>query len=216
MDGCLLNIDLQDTGSYNLYVSIINQTGCRKDSSMIQVVKVHPLPKADFNYSPENPTIINPGIDFVNKSKQANYYQWLFENEEISTAINPTHYYPDTGEYEISLIAQTEYGCLDTITKNLHIDEEAVFYMPNAFSPNADNLNDEFFIVYKGIKKEGFELKIFDRWGQLTYVSTDINEKWDGKVQGKIVPSDTYSYKLIFTDFKGVNHTKKGQIQLIR
>lgn len=67
-------------------------------------------------------------------------------------------------------------------------------YFPTAFSPNGDGLNDEFGIVGEGI--DNYLLKIYNRWGELIFYSTDPTRKWNGTYKGTIVPIGTYVYEM--------------------
>ena len=55
--------------------------------------------------------------------------------------------------------------------------------MPNAFTPNGDGANEKFMVAYTGIKK--YNIKIYDRWGQLAYESNDIDDGWNGTLNQK-------------------------------
>src|SRR5437868_6190629 len=67
-------------------------------------------------------------------------------------------------------------------------------YIPSAFTPNGDGINDAF-----GVKGEGivnYHLYIYDRWGKVLFESTNPNQQWDGKYGGEPAQSDTYTYQL--------------------
>ena len=88
------------------------------------------------------------------------------------------------------------------------------FRIPNAFSPNNDDINDVFKVWGVGLYE--FDLLIFNRWGQLIYRSNDQEEGWDGTINGRDVQVDVYVYKLIY---KGLGLSVKedvGRIALIR
>ena len=68
-------------------------------------------------------------------------------------------------------------------------------YLPTAFTPNGDGLNDDFGAVGEGI--EAYQLIIYNRWGQIIFESKNINEKWDGNYNGKQAPPGVYSYELL-------------------
>jgi gliding motility-associated-like protein len=68
-------------------------------------------------------------------------------------------------------------------------------YMPNAFTPNGDGLNDGFGAVGEGI--EAYHLIVYNRWGQIIFESKNLTQKWDGYFQGKQVPMGEYSYQLL-------------------
>jgi gliding motility-associated-like protein len=84
------------------------------------------------------------------------------------------------------------------------------------FHPNEDGINDGFRATGVGI--EEFKIYIFDRWGEQIWYSGDLDEYWDGKVQGKnkIVQQDVYVWKVQFKDGKNTKHIKEGTVTVVR
>ncbi len=89
-----------------------------------------------------------------------------------------------------------------------------ILYIPNAFSPNGDGKNDEFSVYGEFI--ESFQLKIYDRWGKLTYELNNPNQTWNGMSNGKNCPEDVYVYFFEAKGFMGETIKKSGSITLIR
>lgn len=87
-------------------------------------------------------------------------------------------------------------------------------YVPNAFTPNADNLNDGFGV--KGIAINEFSMSIYNRWGEKIYQSNDINEKWMPTYLNQPIQAGTYMYLISYTDFENKSYRKAGTINLIR
>ena len=116
----------------------------------------------------------------------------------------------------ITLIASTLFGCADTTYSTIIIEPEFVFYIPNAFTPNGNPLNNTF--SGKGIFIEEYEMLIFDRWGNLIYKTTDLNTGWDGRANkgSEIAQRDVYVYSISIKDIKGNMHYYKGTVTLIR
>lgn len=85
-------------------------------------------------------------------------------------------------------------------------------YLPNAFTPNGDGLNDQFNVVGEGIKK--IEISVYNRWGNLVYQSNN-QVSWDGTYKGDLVPQDVYSFDLfaVMDDNKVIK--KQGVISVI-
>jgi gliding motility-associated-like protein len=87
--------------------------------------------------------------------------------------------------------------------------------IPNIFTPNGDNINDEFLI--KGSNLNNFNCKIYDRWGSLIYQWSDINSGWNSKNKSGVACNDgTYYYVVSYTDNKGVATNKNGFFELVR
>jgi gliding motility-associated-like protein len=150
----------------------------------------------------------------LSPSTNAVFYQWSPE-ESLSCAncINPFASPTVTTTY--NLIATDENGCAaqDNVTIEVFVD--TLLWIPNAFSPNGDGENDVFRIFGKSIKT--IEFKIFNRWGELMFYTTDPNQGWDGTYKGKPMVPGVYVYMVEATyinDFK--SKTEKGSFVLVR
>lgn len=123
-----------------------------------------------------------------------------------STNILGTKYY---------YVSQTINGCespRSAIEVNIVINDE--IFVPNAFTPNGDNINDILY-AYGGMIKE-IEMRIFNQWGQEIFYTTDPSKGWDGTYKGKPQPSGVYMYALRAYLYSGKEVTKKGSVTLIR
>ncbi len=89
-------------------------------------------------------------------------------------------------------------------------------FVPNAFSPNNDGINDTFFP--KGIFISKYEMMIFDRWGNLIFFSDELNKSWDGIANygSEIAQPDVYVYAIKGTDINRKKHNYKGVVTLVR
>jgi gliding motility-associated-like protein len=93
-------------------------------------------------------------------------------------------------------------------------EQKGAFYLPNAFTPNGDGLNDEFHADGLFIKE--FKLEIWNRFGEGVFAGTSFRQGWDGKINGQIAPVDTYMYKVEATDKLGVSYKRTGTLQLLK
>ena len=106
-------------------------------------------------------------------------------------------------------------GCVDKEIYYVHAKFPNDFYVPNAFSPNNDGVNDVFGISGIGIEK--LQLIIFDSWGEEVFVIQNPNQTWDGKMNsGEVLPDGLYVYKLVAHDTEGNPFYKNGTLVLIR
>ncbi len=144
----------------------------------------------------------------------ARFYAWwpsgTVSNDTIAAPfvrpLQPTIY---------TVMGLNEYGCRDTATVNIDIDYTLPQLIPNAFSPNGDGLNDVFKIA--GITYQQIvEFRVFNRWGQQVFETTDPQKGWDGTQQGKPCNSDTYYYLIRLNYPGGIQKTFRGDIALIR
>ena len=92
---------------------------------------------------------------------------------------------------------------------------QPVIFSPNAFSPNGDGTNEEFF--FKGAYISQLNVQIYSRWGELIFESNDIEKGWDGKrPDGSDAPMGAYMFHVKGTSLEGLKFQKIGSIQLIR
>jgi gliding motility-associated-like protein len=89
-----------------------------------------------------------------------------------------------------------------------------ILYIPTAFTPNGDGINDLFFAKGEGIKK--FSLTVYNRWGEIVFYSDDINKGWDGSFDGeKILNTDVFSYHVKAYGVDTALDEQRGQVTLI-
>jgi gliding motility-associated-like protein len=93
-----------------------------------------------------------------------------------------------------------------------------LIYIPNAFTPDGDNLNDYFLPVLTNIEPIEYNLSIFNKWGQIIFESSKLAVGWDGKIQvsGENATNDTYFYQVQVNDANGEQITKRGFVSLLR
>ena len=87
-------------------------------------------------------------------------------------------------------------------------------YLPTAFTPDGDNLNDRF--IVKGPSVFNFKMEIYNRWGNLIFVTNDYLSGWDGLIGGEDAPEGTYIYKIFFEDGEGRKFDQSGAFTLLR
>ncbi|HXB39960.1 MAG TPA: PKD domain-containing protein, partial [Bacteroidia bacterium] len=206
-------------GTYHAVLTLTDANGCVNSDTATTVV--YPIPHADFYYGPQPTTIFESNITFTDASGGAviSTWNWAFGDPKNSTSNlqNVAFNYGNPGSYPVHLTVTSNYGCIDSITKIVVIDEDYMIYIPNAFSPNADGVNDFFFAKGEGVKD--FKMYIFDRWGNQVFFSDDINKGWDGRFMGKgtdIVQEDVYVWKVELKNFKDEPHQLKGTVSLIK
>ena len=175
-------------------------------------VGVAPLPGAAFTYYP-NPS--NPlNVQFTNQSSDTNYVAWYFGDGDVSSEVNPQHSYSKPGTYRVSLAVADSLGCSDSVTVDIELRMDYYVYIPTAFTPNGDIVNDRIKVEALGI--EGLQWDIFNRWGLKVFSTTDLAESWDGTYGGQPVPEGVYSYKLlIYLPFGNIAE-EHGTFTLIR
>jgi gliding motility-associated-like protein len=214
---CYTNDSVYLPNSFNVTLTVTSDSGCVISKTKNNYITVFPLPAANFTVQPATASIINPIITITDLSIGANFWNWNFGNNETASTQNPdARAYADTGTYQITLIISTQYNCLDTAYQTIIIEPDFTFFIPNAFSPNNDGVNDTF--TGQGLFIKTFEMTIFDRWGNLIYLTDDINKPWDGKANHgtEMAQQDVYVYNFNITDFKNKKHNYKGIVALVK
>jgi len=207
-----------ETGVYTVSVRIISPIGCRTDTVFNSLIRVLPSPVAGFEYTPDDPTSINNTVIFSDRSEGANRWFWDFGNGANSILSNPSHVYRDTGMFVVTQVVTHPSGCRDTATQIVDIRPEVRFHLPNAFTPNADGLND----TYKGVGiMEGaraFNMSIWNRWGEMVFETESPNEGWNGRKfnTGQDSPPGVYVVYVRFWGPRGEPFEIKGFATLIR
>ena len=136
--------------------------------------------------------------------------------DSVSALQNPTHAFAQAGIYCAHLIVTSNAGCTNDADLCIDIGAEFTFFVPNAFSPNADGVNDEFYAKGENIKK--FEMYIYDRWGNKIASLDDINKRWDGKANGgkDVAQIDVYVWKVALIDLFDKPHSYTGTVALVK
>jgi gliding motility-associated-like protein len=197
---------------------VILQDNCSQPASDSIYISVPPAPVADFMMRPDSQVSTGTEISFYNKSRNSSRYSWSFGDRQKSntSTASPVFTYKDTGLYRISLVAYNNEGCSDTAVKYIHVLDHFLLYIPNAFSPNGDGLNDEFRIEGSAIKEVSYT--IYNRWGERIFQSSPEEPSWNGRFdnKGEKVPIGIYLYLLKATDKLNEPYYYKGTVEVVR
>ncbi|MFT6882996.1 MAG: gliding motility-associated-like protein [Marinoscillum sp.] len=106
----------------------------------------------------------------------------------------------DTGMYYVQIRDLNPPNCLQTDTVQLNVSQECyrTLFVPNAFSPNGNGMNDEWF-VFPNEFVDKFEVFILNRWGKVVFYSNKKDFRWSGELRGDEVLQGTYAYRILFT-----------------
>ena len=217
-----------EPGVYVVKLTVEGDGGLNWDYKKIVV---HSKPIIDFTFAPE---LVLEGssieddtpVKFFNSTLLGEDYLWEFGDGEISTLYEPDHIYLDTGRYYITLIATSEEGCIDTMTHPEPVIVEGTRQLdfPTAFVVSASGPADEnydpsdpnkaiFRPVARGV--ENYRLEIYNRWGELIFISEDVNKGWNGYVDGELVKQDVYIWRVTATFTDGKPLIKAGDVTLL-
>ncbi|MBS1590718.1 MAG: gliding motility-associated C-terminal domain-containing protein [Bacteroidetes bacterium] len=146
-------------------------------------------------------------------------WNWDFGNGQTSTLQNPpAQQYPmvtTIKEFPVRLVV-TDAACSDTTYHLINIIPNCYIAVPSAFTPNGDGLNDYLYPL-NAYKATNLDFRVFNRYGQIIFQTTNWLNKWDGTYKGIAQPSGTYVWFLIYTDKDtGKQISLKGTTVLIR
>jgi gliding motility-associated-like protein len=199
---------------------VFTNIGQRCPQVISQTMTILANPIADF--TPQNSvlSIFAPTTLLDNNSSNAFSYFWNFGDGTSNDSIfSPEHTFPDqAGTYLISLEVSNEIGCSDSTSQVIVIEHDPVVYIPNAFTPDGDDLNNEFTAVFpENMKLASYELSIYDRWGELVFYSQDPKQGWDASLAGYDAPDGVYSYLVKYKELGYVNKFQvTGSVVVIR
>lgn len=207
-------------GSYNVMLTLVTDLGCSSTKMIPSMIHVHPKPVADFDFHPGDADIHRPTVYFHNNSIGGDKYEWKFGDGHSTTVFEPVHNFVYPGDYTITLKTETEFGCTDYKYRDIKVKSEPVFFVPNAFTPNGDGLNDFFQPVGTAYSEEGavrFVFQVFDRTGSLVFDSPGDMRPWDGSIKGgNLAPEGVYVCRIVQQDPDGKQYTHVGQVTLMR
>lgn len=203
-------------GSY--WVAAVTDKGCRDTSHVIKVV-VHPQPEAIIE--PFSTDIMCAYDTLALKAGDGGADDYRWEPAKPFRLLTGAEGRNVAGIFTapttlITLTVYNQYGCEDTATALVVTRPCCEVFMPNAFSPNGDGLN-EYFKPELQLGQLLVSMQVFDRWGKLVYNNTNVKKGWDGKYEdGSEAMSETYMYLIKYTCSDGKLYEKKESVSLIR
>ena len=174
-------------------------------------------PIASFSYTPTTPVENTPNIFSNESSPDAVSFRWDFGDGDTlltSSRSSVTHQYNSTGTFTACLRAYNVAGCFDDTCQQVRTIINPLVDVPNAFTPNTNDINSVVYVRGFGISKMKFI--IWNRWGQKVFETNNRMQGWNGRYKGVVQPMDVYAYTLDIEFFDGTKTTKKGDITLIR
>jgi gliding motility-associated-like protein len=224
-DGSSSNIQspancFEQTGFYDITLTATSSQNCTSTLTIPQMIQVFALPVAEFTPSPNPATVLDPVITMQNQSSSdVNYWDWDFgDTTSLLNVSSPVYTFPNqaSSNYTVTLIVHNADNCYDTVTHTVFIGPEFTFFIPNAFSPNGDGVNDSFFGSGIGIVE--YDLWIFDRWGNMVFHTENLSEYWDGKANSgkEMAQQDVFVWKVELTDVFHKKHQYVGTVTIVK
>lgn len=204
-------------GTFDVILTMTTGGDCVQTLSMsIQdAVFSYPLPQAGLDIEPNTVNILNPEISITNLSEGNVTCFYNFGDGSTSTECDPVYSYLGSGYFDVIQTVTNEFGCTDTATGEVLV-EGTLFYAPNAFTPDGDGVNDVWKPVLTGYT--AYRLEVYNRWGELVFLSEDADEWWTGNVKGgdHFAQDGLYLYRCIIRDLAGLATEYEGHVILIR
>jgi gliding motility-associated-like protein len=206
-------------GVYDVGLSVITTNGCIDTNTFFVpgLITVNPQPIAAMSVDTPEVSIFDPEITFFDNS-QGGIDCWLYPGDGTDSIphCNYEYTYLDTGNYTAYQIVVNELGCTDTAYITVRVNPEFRFFVPNAFTPDGDGLNDIFVSNNMGIKE--FDMTIYNRWGQCVFRTPSPDEGWDGRTldANTIAQNDVYVYYIRFRSVFNKEKTLVGAVTLVR
>ena len=187
-------------------------------------VVVNPLPIPSFIANPTEIYVEN-SIGTVNcTSLMPGGYHLIWDFGDVFSNVNVvenvdevTHDYTHAGYYTITLTAKDSVGCVDSIKTRVSVEVPYFFYIPNAFTPDGDGVNETFAPKGEGVDPDNYFMQIFDRSGVLIFSTHNPYDYWDGRNKyGQICPEGVYVYLIRLVDLNGDDKEYTGTVTLVK
>lgn len=165
---------------------------------------------ADFLYEGQN-------FIFTDASENAVTWSWNFgDQHEQEGEQEVSHLYQTSGIYTVSLVVSDQNACTDTAKMQVTMEYPEIFFMPNAFTPNDDGLNETFGPSWRLPERvSNYRMSIFNRWGEEIFQTHDMQSGWDGSVKNLIASDGVYTWQIHLTEAPGATKEYVGQLVLL-
>ena len=205
----------ETTGWFDIGLSITSPAGCTADTVFEQLVEIVPPPVADFTYSPNFFSNLQPNITLTDASTDAVRWDWFMDGQIIASQQDLQYAFPDTGQVEVMLVVTHEEFCQDTFLQLVDVLPETRWHLPNAFTPNGDGRNDQFGGRGVLLGATEFQLRVFNRYGQVVFETSDPNGTWDGFATTEDPAAGVYVWEVRYREGRGNLVQERGFVTLI-
>lgn len=187
-------------------------------------VHVMPLPTPSFMANPTEIYVENNigTVTCTNLSPAGYHLVWnfgdVFSNVNVVENVEEvTHDYTHSGYYTITLTATDSIGCVDSVKTRVSVEVPYFFYIPNAFTPDGDGINETFAPKGEGVDPEQYSMQIFDRSGMLIYSTRNPYDYWDGRNKyGQMCPEGVYIFIIRLVNLNGDDKEYTGSVTLVK
>ena len=204
----IIHVKPTNTSAYSVIVS----DACGADTANITVTVI-PYPVVAVQYKPD---LCGTGVvQFTDSSTNAIAWNWDFGDGHTDTAQNPANIYPSAGQYIVTVtVSPSPFGCTTKSQFTVDIPSFSELFIPTAFSPNGDDNNDVYYVFGSCITNMNF--KIYNRWGEIIFETSDQKIGWDGTFKGEKQNAGVYMFSFVGKLTTGEEINKKGNITLMK
>ena len=211
----------EDPGLFIPSLFITDIYGCVWSDTLDIGIRVFPTPIASYRVTSDKLYLPETSLPIENTSIGADSFIWQYEGALPISDFEPTIEFPANLEknYTLRLTARNAFGCIATTEKSIEVLQAIELYLPNAFTPDGDGINDTWELNGLGINAFYVRLEIYDPWGTIVFATSDPNEAWTGYSADEVTPlnSGSYSYRIVARDNEyGVGHLFEGHVILLR
>lgn len=200
-------------GVYN-YMVIVSSSTCIPDTGY---VNIEVAPKPSVEAGDDQTVAVGTQVQLWAASPNPVNYSWQATVDSFSCTDCRRPFITVTQNQTVYATAVNEFGCSafdSVVLKVVSCDPNSVF-VPNAFTPNNDDLNDRLFVRGIGLKSLSY-FRIFDRWGQMVFETNSLTEGWDGTINGRQCEMATFVYMMKGVCSSGQEMEKSGNVTLVR
>jgi gliding motility-associated-like protein len=217
-DGTVINANIAshtyDIAGHYLVELVLRDTKTREILKTSPSVEITVLDEPNTEFTNEESITIEPFMYFKNTTTDYKTLVWEIENLTTSTLEDFEYSFKHKGRFTVNLTATNENGCSTKTSKVITIEQDYNLLAPTAFSPNGDNLNDDFMPKALPLMELPFTLTIYDRQGKLVYQTTDSSQPWDGinTQEGTLAPDGVYVWVCQLSKENGETEIYQSQI----
>jgi gliding motility-associated-like protein len=213
--------EYQNPGTYTIGLTVVDPVGCTGTESIVNKVRILPRAILDYTITPPTVSLSNANVEFSGLAPNSTNASWSisgFNGLDTIPLIGfdtayAQHTFSDTGLYIVQYTVTTAEGCEASVTDLVRVYEDFDMYVPLSFSPDGDGINDEFFPVLPGFEIEGYEFRIFNRWGRQIFMTYSTDSGWSGDE----MPAGYYFWKIEGKSKKNLESIQRdGYLFLVR
>lgn len=219
-DAAYIETELREPGLYDIVLEVTAANGCKASMSWPENIEATST-FAAFTSFPEKPDITNPELYFRNQSPFGVSSSWTFDTLNTAQGRDARYTFPPyvDGEYEVCLTVTDSNSCEAVTCKTIKIRGKRFVYVPSAFTPNGDGLNDLFYPVLTHVDVAEYHFWITNSRGLVVFDSRDPQDKWNGTINGSTFYGENRIFNwflVVKPNFNVETQYLEGSVTLIR